>query len=612
MGIAKEKETSSSLGGENMESMLFFIKRLHQYSGKILYINIFGMMVISMLEGIGIILVIPLVNLVEFGGLSDLKVDFLKLNALKNIISYLNLPIMLGMYTMLVILQSYIQRSLAIRNLRIHMGFINHIRLATYRSLLNANWDFFLLKRKTDLINSLTDELGRLSAGAAVFLQLATSLMFTFIQILIAFWISPLITIFVLFCGLMLGLSSRIFIKKSQSLGNKQTKITKDYIRGLTEDFNGIKEIKTNNLEAIKINWLKSWNTRVEEEKLFQRKLTTLSQLIYKSTFAIIIAIVIYFSIRVFDTQLEQLLLIMLIFTRLWPRFSSIQGSLEQLAANLPAIQSIRELQQEASRYFEEEEGILQKTLTIKREISCERVFYQYNQKNETDFALRNISLKIPMNSMVAVVGPSGAGKSTLVDILMGLVKPTKGKVYIDGEVLTDSEIRVLRNMISYVPQDPFLFHTSIRENLLLINPDASEAELWESLKFAEAADFVQSLPEGLDAVIGDRGIKLSGGERQRLILARAILKKPNILVLDEATSALDSENEAKIQSALDQLKGRVTIIVIAHRLSTIKNADEVFVLDKGEIIQQGGFKELANDDKGVFNSLLKKQTEAV
>lgn len=595
-----------------MESLLFFIKKLHHYSGKILYINMIGMMVISMLEGIGIILIIPLVNLVEFGGLSDLKIDFLRLDAFKNVISYLNLPVMLGIYTLLVILQSFIQRSLAIRNLRIHMGFINRIRLATYRSLLNANWDFFLLKRKTDLINSLTDELGRLSAGTAVFLQLATSLMFTFIQILIALWISPLITIFVLFCGLLLGLSSRIFIKKSKAIGKKQTTITKDYIRGLTEDFNGIKEIKTNNLETIKINWLKTWNTRVEEEKLSQRKLTTLSQLIYKSTFAIIIAFVIYFSIRVFDTQLEQLLLIMLIFTRLWPRFSSIQGSLEQLAANLPAIQSIRELQQEASRYFEEEEGIPQKTLTIKREISCERVFFQYNHKSGTDYALRNITLKIPMNSMVAVVGPSGAGKSTLVDILMGLIKPTKGKVYNDGEVLTDSEVRLLRNMISYVPQDPFLFHTSIRENLLLIKPDATEVELWESLEFAEAADFVQSLPENLDTIIGDRGIKLSGGERQRLVLARAILKKPSILVLDEATSALDSENEAKIQSALEQLKGKVTIIVIAHRLSTIKNADEVIVLDKGEIIQQGGFKQLANEEKGIFNSLLKKQTEAV
>ncbi|MFT9601161.1 ABC transporter ATP-binding protein [Mesobacillus sp.] len=595
-----------------MESLLFFIKKLHHYSGKTLYINMIGMMVISMLEGIGIILVIPLVNLVEFGGLSDLKIDFLNSDAVKNVISYLNLPVMLGIYTLLVILQSYIQRSLAIRNLRIHMGFINRLRLATYRSLLNANWDFFLLKRKTDLINSLTDELGRLSAGTAVFLQLATSLIFTFIQILIALWISPLITIFVLFCGQLLGLSSRIFIKKSQAIGKKQTKITKDYIRGLTEDFNGIKEIKTNNLETIKINWLKTWNTRVEEEKLSQRKLTTLSQLIYKSTFAIIIAFVIYFSIRVFDTQLEQLLLIMLIFTRLWPRFSNIQGSLEQLAANLPAIQSIRELQQEASRYFEEEEAIPQKTLTIKRELSCERVFYQYNQKGETDFALRNITLKIPINSMVAIVGPSGAGKSTLVDIIMGLIKPTKGKVFSDGEVLTDSEVRLLRNMISYVPQDPFLFHTSIRENLLLINPDATEAELWEALKFAEAADFVQTLPESLDTVIGDRGIKLSGGERQRLVLARAILKKPSILVLDEATSSLDSENEAKIQSALEQLKGKVTIIVIAHRLSTIRNADKVIVLDKGEIIQQGGFKQLANEDKGVFNSLLKKQTEAV
>jgi ATP-binding cassette subfamily C protein len=167
-----------------------------------------------------------------------------------------------------------------------------------------------------------------------------------------------------------------------------------------------------------------------------------------------------------------------------------------------------------------------------------------------------------------------------------------------------------LRRSISYVPQDPFLFNASIRENLLMVAPDASEEQIWEALEFAAAAEFVAKLPQGLETLIGDRGVRLSGGERQRLVLARAILRKPSILVLDEATSALDAENEAKIQQAIDRLSGMMTIIVIAHRLSTIRNSDQVIVLDQGQIIQQGEFGQLAKEKRGLFSHLLRNQME--
>ncbi len=176
---------------------------------------------------------------------------------------------------------------------------------------------------------------------------------------------------------------------------------------------------------------------------------------------------------------------------------------------------------------------------------------------------------------------------------------------------LKSEHLLSLRRSISYVAQDPFLFNTSIRENLVLVAPESSDDDLWEALEFSSAAEFVKRLPDGLDTLIGDRGIKLSGGERQRLVLARAILRKPKILVLDEATSALDTENESKIQEALERLKGKMTIIVIAHRLSTIRNADQVVVLDEGEVIQRGGFNQLANEKRNVFSQLLQNQVKA-
>ncbi|WP_367764366.1 ABC transporter ATP-binding protein, partial [Bacillus proteolyticus] len=247
--------------------------------------------------------------------------------------------------------------------------------------------------------------------------------------------------------------------------------------------------------------------------------------------------------------------------------------------------------------------------MQIEQSIECQNISFRYNKENAV-YSLKDINLHIPVNCMTAISGRSGAGKSTLIDIIMGLMQPESGQLLIDNKPLTSKDLLSLRKSISYVPQDPFLFNASIRDNLRMVEPNASEEQLWEALEFSASAEFVSRLSQGLDTLIGDRGVKLSGGERQRLVLARAILRKPSILVLDEATSALDAENEAKIQEALERLKGSMTIIVIAHRLSTIRKADQVIVMDQGQIIQHGSFAQLAKDESGLFSSLLGQQAK--
>ena len=310
-----------------------------------------------------------------------------------------------------------------------------------------------------------------------------------------------------------------------------------------------------------------------------------------------------------FQAQSAQLMLIIVIFARLWPRVSGIQSNLEQLGSLIPSFKALIDLQNECLKAQEinEESYTNVEPILIKDGLECQNVYFRYNQ-NQSSYALENINILIPANHMTAIVGPSGAGKSTLIDLLMGLNQPEKGNVLVDGTVLTNDNVLSLRRSISYVPQDPFLFNATVRDNLLMIEPNASEEQIWEALEFSSAAEFVKKLPQGLDTLIGDRGIRLSGGERQRIVLARAILRKPSILVLDEATSALDTENEAKIQEALERLKGKMTIIIIAHRLSTIRNADQVIVLNQGKIIQKGGFSELAGEKKGMFSHLLGNQ----
>ncbi|GAB6455604.1 ABC transporter ATP-binding protein [Bacillus luti] len=597
-----------------MEHLLYFVKKLYAFSGKILYVNLFGMALVSLLEGVGLLLLLPMINIsgvieINMGSVPGTMI----FEVLHEIPETVRLLLILSIYIILVVVQSLLQQNLALRNMKIIMRFTNYVRLEIYHVLLRVNWSFFVKKRKSDLINSLTEELGRIMVGTNLFLQLLTSFIFTIIQIGIALWFSIKITIFVLFTGLILAYFSKHYIKKSRVLGNQTSEIARDYLSGITDHFNGIKDIKSNMLEESRYTWLSNWCKKMEKEQLAYIKLKNQSQFFYKFASAILIALLIFTSIKLFQAQPGQLIVIVLIFSRLWPRFTGIQSNLEQLAANIPAFKSLLELQRECNEAIELEDVRQSsksiKPLTIKEGIKCNNVYFRYNQK-EPLYALQNINLKIPTNCMTAIVGRSGAGKSTLIDILMGLIQPEKGKVLIDGATITSDNLLALRKSISYVQQDPFLFNASIRENLLMIEPNASEEQIWDALDFAAAAEFVRTLPNGLDTFIGDRGVRLSGGERQRLVLARAILRKPSILVLDEATSALDTENEALIQSALEKLKGQMTIIVIAHRLSTIRNADQVIVLDKGEVVQQGEFNQLARERKGVFRNLLGKQVE--
>jgi len=597
-----------------LKDLIYFIRKMHSLAGFKLYLNLCMILVISILDGIGIYLIVPLLGVI---GLLQMDMSGVPLvsslmNFAKSWSLQLNLPMVLAFYIVMVGGQAFLQRSQNLLNASILQRFIRNLRMETYTGLLNAKWEFFLRHRKSDFNHIMMNELGRVNQGTYLCLQMISSFLFTLIQIGLALWLAPMLTLIVLMSGGAIALFGRRFIRRSKRIGEQTTELSKYYFAGITEHFNGIKDIKSNRLEPSHLGWFDRLTRRMEHNFIQFNKINSLSQMIYRLSAVFLVAGFVYLALGVLHTPAEQLLMIVLIFSRLWPRFISIQSSTEQLVSNLPAFRAMRELQAEYEADRELAGSIEMKkgeVLHLKQGITCSDVNYRYNSSSPI-YALRDINLFIPVNRMTAIVGKSGAGKSTLIDLLMGLIQPENGEVLVDGLSIQDEHrLLSLRRSIGYVAQDPFLFNESIRDNLKLAAPEASDDELWEALKFSASDEFVHRLPQGLDTVIGDRGIRLSGGERQRIVLARAILKRPSILVLDEATSALDSENEQRIQEALEQLKGSMTIIVIAHRLSTIRHADQVIVMDQGRVIQQGGYQQLSQDHKGTFRQLLSYQT---
>ncbi|MFC5701756.1 ABC transporter ATP-binding protein [Cohnella faecalis] len=597
-----------------MEPIWFFIRRLYEFTGNKILFNVSGMVFVSFLEGLGIVMLVPMLTLSGMSGLQDDEVPLAKwFGFIHEIPAPWVLPAILGLFVLVVTTQSFLKRQVTLQNIKINQSFDLATRTETYRLLLQANWDFFIKRRKSDMISSLTSEIARINGGITLSLQLLATVIYTMIQIGLAFWLSPEVTAFVLASGIVLALFSRKFIRRAKKLGTQSTELARLYLAGITDQMNGIKDIKTHTLEYSRLGWMRAMSSRVLQEQSEFIKLKTTTQFFYQIASAILISGFILLSVQIFHTPWAQLLLIVIIFTRLWPRFTGFQSNVEQIASFYPAYKNVLRLQQECREAAEfaigDEADHPVRPLEVKTSLECRDVSFRYNRQDER-FALQNIDLEIPANRMTAIVGKSGAGKSTLIDLFMGLMLPEVGQVVVDGVPLTNAHLVALRRSISYVPQDPFLFNDTIRENLLMVKPGAEEGELWEALDFAACSEFVRKLPKGLDTFIGDRGVRLSGGERQRLVLARAILRKPSVLVLDEATSALDTENESKIQEAIERLKGKMTIIVIAHRLSTIRNADQVVVIDQGRIVQRGRFGQLAKDKRNLFSHLLGNQSD--
>jgi ABC-type multidrug transport system fused ATPase/permease subunit len=285
--------------------------------------------------------------------------------------------------------------------------------------------------------------------------------------------------------------------------------------------------------------------------------------------------------------------------------FADIYSSFQK---TLGATQRVRELLTETPESTNSISSSSQVISRLSGDISFKDVGFSYPSRSDVT-VLDSVTMDIKAGTQVALVGPSGAGKSTIASMILGFFKPDQGSLSFDGISINDLSINDLRAKMAYVPQDILLFGGTIRENIAYGKIDATDEEIREAAEKAFASEFVEAFPEKYETIVGERGVKLSGGQRQRIAIARAILRNPVILILDEATSSLDSASEQLVQSALDNLMKNRTSIVIAHRLSTVRNADKIFVLDKGVVKESGTHDELLISN-GLYSHLVSLQME--
>ncbi|MEJ8758216.1 ABC transporter transmembrane domain-containing protein [Pontibacter sp. H259] len=275
----------------------------------------------------------------------------------------------------------------------------------------------------------------------------------------------------------------------------------------------------------------------------------------------------------------------------------------------LGATERILEILHEQEEPTDKSLRALSQVPRVQGNITYQNVAFSYPTRPDIQ-VLKSINFEARAGEKVAVVGPSGAGKSTIIQLLMRFYDVQAGSITVDGKDLRDMDLTTLRGNIGIVPQEVLLFGGTIKENIAYGRPEATEAEIIEAAKKANAYNFIESFPEGLETLVGERGIKLSGGQRQRVAIARAILKNPAILILDEATSSLDSESEQLVQQAMDVLMKDRTTIIIAHRLATIRKADKILVIDGGEIVEEGSHEQLSSNEDGIYANLLRLQFE--
>jgi len=477
----------------------------------------------------------------------------------------------------------------------------HRIRSRLFEQLMTVSFRFIEKCSSGRLLNALSTETWRATDALSGLFRILIGVCSIAVYFTLLMLISWKLTLLVTAIMVVISVIVRLLTRQTQSLGEKVTWYNTELTNRMVEGIDGMKVIRAFVRESY-------------EQKRFaqtSRKLTnlivrltmlhgTISPVYQVLTAALLLAVLLT-NIHS-PEKIHSILIFIFILYRLQPRIIALDGARNRIVSLASAVEEINSLLAETRKSLPN--GTIP-FKELKKGIFFNKLTFKYNSEEKP--ALQKISISIPVGKTTALVGHSGAGKSTLIKLLLRFYDASEGNIYVDDYPMKSLETESWRKTIALVSQDVYVFNASIQDNIAYGRLGADGEEIIAAARIADAHEFICQLPHGYDTKIGDRGIRLSGGQLQRITLARAIVRKPGIIILDEATNALDSISEQLIQEALEKLSLDCTVIVIAHRLSTIENADQIIVLNKGRVCEQGTFQDLLKLD-GYFARLYKLQ----
>ncbi|OMP31240.1 ABC transporter ATP-binding protein [Mangrovimonas sp. DI 80] len=486
-------------------------------------------------------------------------------------------------------------------------GVLKDLRNAIYDKVITLPISFYSEKKKGDIIARISGDVNEVKNSLLAVLELIIKEPLTIVfAIITMFTISTKLTVFVF---LFIPVAGLIISRIGKSLKRKSNKVQTEqgvFLSTLEETLSGLKVIKGFNAE-------KRFNDKFQDStnRFYHFSNTLLNRQNLASPTSeflgiVTIAALLWYggSMVLIENTLSGgafITYMALAYQILTPAKDISKASYKVKAGNAAADRVLEILNTESPLQDKANAKVKNEFTTA---IDINNISFKY----EDDWVLKDFSITVPKGKTVALVGQSGSGKSTIANLVTRFYDVNKGSITIDGDDIRDLSKHSLRGLIGLVTQDSILFNDSIKNNMLIGKEDATDEEIIEALKIANAWEFVSTLPNGIETNIGDSGNKLSGGQKQRLSIARAVLKNPPIMILDEATSALDTESERLVQDALEKMMMHRTSIVIAHRLSTIQNADEIIVMQKGQIVEQGSHEELLAK-QGAYKKLVEMQS---
>ena len=552
-------------------------------------------------EGLGLALFVPVLEILDNGGTTSGK----GLAIVAKAFDAVSLPV--NLFTLLAVVVVLVSGSLAIgfgkdRMLaRAKYDHMDGLRRSLTENLFLSRWDHLSRQAGGEVTNQLLIECYRGAAG----LTHQVLCVATFIQAVVFAAISAFLSWKLLVLCLLLAALVTCMIwplhRRTRAIGEETTRVNRVYGFRVVDFLKGSRLVRVTGAEDRVLEKIQAFNLGTIDAASAAEVIRAFTYFLVQALTVVVLAGIIAVSRQGLGVATPVLLTFLLIMARMAPRLIQLQQYYQAYSVYAAAAPIVDGAIAAARVQAENRHAGGRPFAAIAEGIALDDVSFRY--PNEEKVAVEGISLRIACNTMTAVVGASGAGKSTLIDLIAGLREPDSGRIAIDGVDLADIDLVAWRRRIGYVTQDVTIFNDTVRTNLLFAHPDAGEADIRRVLDLVLMNDIVANLPDGLETVLGEGGVRLSGGQKQRLALARALIGEPQLLLLDEATSALDNESESLIQKALESIAHRLTIVVVAHRLATVRKADTIFVMEEGRIVESGSFDALVGREGTVFRT---------